>query len=273
MKRGNIKYDFDRSFFKHIDSPEKAYYLGFFMGRGSIKNSEEYISFNFKQDKKYLLENLLKIIGGSPEQIKYYNYEYNSSPVAYLCLASKEMIEDLKRHGVPVNNKSMQSKPVELNFELQPYFWRGLFDTKGHIAKRYRSIQISFYGNESITNGFKKFMGYNDFKIYKTEYGYLFQKLIGPAEEMKRFYYLLYSGGDLPLSHNGLILKESINDREAYEKVKFAEDPEELMYKKYIEKTDSELKEDEDEEIDKSKLFNYMISKKYRKNRKKELKD
>ena len=141
----NSQYD---NFFSVIDSPEKAYFLGFWFADGSVvKHKSSYIvSMTITHTDKYLLEKFLKISNIiSPI---YTIHKEDKNPRCQLNINSKQMYEDLIKLGC-VPNKSHQEhlQIPTLDDHLKSHFMRGFFDGDG-IG--YSDGRIGFCGHYDI---------------------------------------------------------------------------------------------------------------------------
>lgn len=155
---------FNKRYFKEIDDPEKAYWLGFLYADGyvikNIKNRNYEVSMQLNIKDRYILEKLNNIIGGC-HKIKdtvcdereicgrtSYNIEES-----ILRIYSKDMVLDLEKHGV------VQNKTNSIIFpRVENYFWdflRGFLDGDGciYVSKKNKCV-ISF------TNSNHKFLEY-----------------------------------------------------------------------------------------------------------------
>lgn len=127
------KYFFNENFFKEIDSEDKAYWLGFIMADGCIKDNNEF-SFCLKYSDKYILEKFNIALNSNYKIIK----ELNSSPFgiyesATLTIHSKKFCETLKEYGIiqrKTNCAIFNYNNKIPNKYLNAYI-RGLFDGDG----------------------------------------------------------------------------------------------------------------------------------------------
>lgn len=157
LKKNNIKirkhrkYLINEDFFNNIDTPEKAYWLGFLMADGY--NSGKYIRIDI-QDKGHLekLRNLIFINNDMPIRTK--NNKTNNKIIYYLTFQSPILTKNLESFGI-VQRKSLVSKYPHINNNLDSHFIRGIFDGDGSISKskqskNYYKYQFSIVGNYEI---------------------------------------------------------------------------------------------------------------------------
>lgn len=146
---------FDKSYFHTIDSPEKAYWLGFIYADGWVVYSEirrtYELGIQLKSTDWRHLEKFNQSLGGAHKIVfgsedKYIAGYNNMSHTEYALLRiySKQIVSDLINHGV------VQNKTKALDFpRVQDYFvdfLRGYFDGDGclYIAQRTSQSQVSF---------------------------------------------------------------------------------------------------------------------------------
>lgn len=123
----NIKYDYNRNFFKNIDTEEKAYILGFIASDGSITNNCIQIYINKKD--YYILEKIKNIICDKLE------IKYKKDDIIGIDICSKEIVNDVCEYlKIKAGKKSgIVGYPDFDNKELHIHFIRGLLDGDGYI--------------------------------------------------------------------------------------------------------------------------------------------
>lgn len=123
----NIRYDYDRTFFKNIDTEEKAYILGFIAADGSI--TDNCIQIYIDKKDYHILKSIKNIICDSLE------IKYKNDDIIGIDLCSKEMVNDVCRHlKIKSGKKSgIVGYPNFDNKELNVHFIRGLLDGDGYI--------------------------------------------------------------------------------------------------------------------------------------------
>jgi len=133
INNSNTKYLFDDCFFEHIDSPEKAYLLGWIASDGSIRYSGFIIKIH-KKDLK-ILEKLRDIICK-----KLPINEYRENMVEITIASQKIIAADLTKHlKLPFSKDSSYKKSNIVQFpdleteELKWHFLRGYVDGDGSI--------------------------------------------------------------------------------------------------------------------------------------------
>jgi len=139
------KYHYNRSFFKKIDTEEKAYWLGFMYADGCVRVVYE---------PTYSAEVCIRLYAGDAEHLRKFNKSLNGNiPVTftericsfnnkpqYSCSIrcySTEMAEDLISYGC-IPNKTFNIELPMLPDNLYRHFLRGYFDGDGCITLRSR---------------------------------------------------------------------------------------------------------------------------------------
>ena len=129
------KYDYDTTFFKNIDSEEKAYWLGFLLADGGISATKSQWRVRIQLarcDKGHLekfrlaLKTSVPIIDGKT-YLKVTDKWYDNSVIK---IYSKEIVQDLIELGV-LPNKSAKEIVPKFDMKYIKPFIRGLFDGDG----------------------------------------------------------------------------------------------------------------------------------------------
>jgi|SRR6478736_2333765 len=137
LKRNNIKiekwqYNVNHNFFQDINTPEKAYFLGWMISDGC--NKSKGIHINLQKKDEFILEIFKKII--EYEGPLYYQKGrcLNCDDLVSLVIYSTKLSEDLSKLGI-VPNKSHYTYFPDIPEELYPYFIRGVFEGDGTISQ------------------------------------------------------------------------------------------------------------------------------------------
>lgn len=137
---GSRKTDLDLTYFKNIDSNEKAYWLGFISADGSLSNNGYKLSFGVK-DPDILYKFKSAISSGSPvSNFDIYDKRTDKFYNRYsLQICSKEFCQYIRNHGVD-ENKSKMFKFPEISEKYYSHFIRGLYDGDGSICLKKSNI-------------------------------------------------------------------------------------------------------------------------------------
>lgn len=135
---------FDESYFKIIDRPDKAYFLGLLYADGNIYLKRRRMQICLQNQDAYILEKFASYL-------KYKGKLYSDRGLyTSLSLDSKVLISDLISLGCVPNKCSIMKFPP-LPVYLTHHFVRGFFDGDGYISKDGKSI--SFTSNEEFLKG------------------------------------------------------------------------------------------------------------------------
>ena len=141
----NLKEDY----FLSIDTPEKAYWIGWLITDGCMMDKDSSIQISLQSQDKYIL-NLLEKDLGVENKVKIFNKKYYR-----FYLSCKELYSQLNKYGL-VQNKTFTINIPEIREDLYPALLRGCFDGDGEFSIMYsrgrEEIEFSFTGNlECVT--------------------------------------------------------------------------------------------------------------------------
>lgn len=146
----------NENYFELIDTPDKAYWIGWLISDGCIFDNKIQITIS-KQDEDilHLLEKDLSV-----ENKIYLKNGYSS-----FTLGSKKMCEDLNKLSI-TPNKTFTVKIPKLSDNLYSHLLRGLFDGDGGISIYQRSngqtnYEINFTGNLQVIQEIKNILENN----------------------------------------------------------------------------------------------------------------
>lgn len=135
---GRRKYALNEQYFDVIDTPNKAYILGFLYADGYNCIEKETISMSLQEEDKDILEAIRKELGSEKplEYIDYSNkhdYGYNyKNQYRFICFSS-HMCNSLNNIGM-IQNKSLSLEFPEISPSLYSHFIRGYFDGDGSVS-------------------------------------------------------------------------------------------------------------------------------------------
>lgn len=136
--KGSTKYSLNRTFFRTIDTPEKAYILGFIATDGNIHPNGRSLSIALMESDADHLRIIRDALGGTSEiHVKTCSGGYQGGHrLAVLNLCGVELVRDLEVLGFTPNKTFNLCFPT-IPSHLEPHFVRGLYDGDGHIANRH----------------------------------------------------------------------------------------------------------------------------------------
>jgi len=162
----NVRYYMNENAFENIDTPEKAYWLGFIYAEGGIDLSKAYkLVINQHPSRKFRLEQFRDFLE-SNIPIKEYPHYKDKRVTIRVC--RKKIVQDLARHGVVPRKSAILVFP-DIHEKYYGDFIRGFFDGDGSLG-----IQKSKYYN--YRNGRRKRLTVNKqltFSLYSQALNFL----------------------------------------------------------------------------------------------------
>jgi hypothetical protein len=154
------KYNVNQFYFEEIDSPDKAYFLGWLASDGHINTKRNEISIALQEGDKEILEKLNKFIENEKPLTKIvYNKlgQENWKDQYKLIVNSKKMTKDLEKILV-CDNKSKKIVMPNIPDVFMNEFMKGVLEGDGNIyfsltKKGYLQTSLSFYSaSESFSD-------------------------------------------------------------------------------------------------------------------------
>lgn len=150
------QYKINENYFDNIDTPNKAYILGFLYADGCNNKSKGTISMSLEEGDKNILEQIRHEINSERplEFIDYsskHDFGYVYQNQYRLLMFSMYMCKTLENIGM-VPNKSLVVKFPTLQNELVRHFIRGLFDGDGSVYRRQYENRSSYQHTLTITS-------------------------------------------------------------------------------------------------------------------------
>lgn len=139
-------------YFQCIDTPEKAYWLGWLISDGCIVNNK--IQFNILQEDKYILHQLEKDLNVTNK------VKISSNGYARFSLGSIKMCQDLTNYNITPKKTFTVTIPENLDKTLYSHLIRGIFDGDGSISVYTRTngvvnYEFSITGNKQVIEKIK----------------------------------------------------------------------------------------------------------------------
>lgn len=131
------KYTLNKNYFAKIDTPNKAYILGFIAADGSVYGNILSIELKNGDSEHKLLEQISEELGSNKpiEDTFHYNKRYNlHTQGSRVTFYSDRLVTDLNSYGITPN----KTKTLHVNLTLIPNkylrdFWRGVMDGDGSL--------------------------------------------------------------------------------------------------------------------------------------------
>ena len=128
---GKNKRPRNSNYFENIDTPDKAYWLGFLYADGYNNEKDNLIRINLQKKDEQHLQKFLNAINGQNFEIKYQNKD-NKHDISYITICDKKLSEDLSKHGC-FQNKTNKITFPQIDEKLYFHFIRGYFDGDGSL--------------------------------------------------------------------------------------------------------------------------------------------
>jgi len=147
-------------YFDQIDTPEKAYWLGFISADGCIVTTAQHPEGSHlaiqlgARDKDHLVK--LKAALGATASVHDRTAETFGKPtrLASLSVGSRRLTKALLVLGV-TPRKSATMQPWDGPADLMPHYWRGMVDGDGSLARKTESVWTVFLcGSEACVRAF-----------------------------------------------------------------------------------------------------------------------
>ena len=225
-RESRIKYKRNENYFSQIDTPDKAYWLGFIYADGFItKKTTGNPVFGLTLGEKEPLEKLNQCLESNKPIGEYRKVSsYSENSIEYkLAFNSSRMVADLEKWGVVENKTFKLQFPTFLQENLIPHFIRGYFDGDGsvflHIQKannrEYVMLGVQLAGIEQFL---KELAGHIDAKtkIYRdnrkqTDCWKI--QLLSNIACLKLYHYMYQDANNLFLSRKKNKFDDFIKDR------------------------------------------------------------
>lgn len=205
--------DYNRNYFKEIDTEEKAYWLGYIMGDGHV--DERRVCFECNVKDLCILESLADCVE-FPKSSIYFRESRNS---CYMTFSCKKMAKDLERHGIPIGNKTETSRILRFNKDTyNRAFMCGLNDADGCFYEGKNRLEIYLTtGTKSLAEDFGQALGIGG-HVSKSRNVFAFRKTVSRYKDMMKVYNYFYKDATWPyLPRKNQKLFKTIWNRMLYE--------------------------------------------------------
>jgi len=158
---GYLRYSVNETYFKKIDTGEKAYWLGFILTDGCVmertKNQKEF-SINLQQND---FEHLVKFKNSIESNNKIdFRTDKRGSKSTRIRIFNKNFVDSLIEKGIEPR-KTGKTKPLScIPKKYNTDFWRGCVDGDGMLRVRKDGCYVcNLVGDYELVNGFKTYCG------------------------------------------------------------------------------------------------------------------
>jgi DNA invertase Pin-like site-specific DNA recombinase len=147
-------------YFDQIDTPDKAYWLGFLGADGCVtgftRGTKTYLRLQVKlarKDRDHLVTLHKALRARRP--IRDYDEESFGKmvPVSMLAVSSQQVADALMSHGI-VRKKTDVLEPWDGPADLMSHYWRGLIDGDGSITINERGVFVQLLGSELVAKAY-----------------------------------------------------------------------------------------------------------------------
>lgn len=171
-------YRVNEHYFDQIDTPEKAYWLGFLLADGAVSKGKSLRLMLKASDREHVEKFAIAIGTTTPIKTRLQN---GAHPVVYVDVHSKQLLDSLATYGV-VQNKSLTVGVPNISESLIVDFWRGVFDGDGCISKSQRKNRkdykwtVHLVGSQIMVSAFVEFVcGFSDSEAKLSKTGNAYQ--------------------------------------------------------------------------------------------------
>lgn len=121
------KYTYNMSIFDNIDNEQKAYWLGFIFGDGSVNSSSLSIELS-NRDKEHLYK-FISFINGSQKVVS------TKKDCCKVNINSKDFVQKLSKFGIIPNKTYSDLRTPNIDSSYINAFYRGILDSDGWITE------------------------------------------------------------------------------------------------------------------------------------------
>lgn len=155
----------DQYYFYDIDTPEKAYWLGFITADGGISKKYDDLTIRLNARDDQHLKKFLKCLNAKNHEVKYYNHIITGYPQCEVSICGKTFINGLVQHYI--HNGKSGKEVFDLPYD-HPYirdYIRGIWDGDGWISKQHSGCCGSYNILKSIQEVFELYTNRKPTKI------------------------------------------------------------------------------------------------------------
>ncbi len=147
MTFGRRTWQTDLNFFSQIDTPEKAYVLGFLIADGHINKTGARVELGAKEADAQIIRDIADAIGCDAPLRTMINH-YDKSHFMRISLCGRPLVEDLAKLGL-YHDKSTTATYPSIPEDLEGDLVRGIWDGDGYIGK----YQFELIGTSMLLDG------------------------------------------------------------------------------------------------------------------------
>lgn len=133
--------EYNRHAFDIVDTPEKAYWLGFIVADGYLNDNKHMLRIKLGDKDRVHLKKFIKFLNGEKEMLKSEIHNITGNTQWYVSTYSKEIWQALKNLSVEQGKSGHERIPI-LPEKLYRDFIRGLWDGDGFIRENLTGIGL-----------------------------------------------------------------------------------------------------------------------------------
>lgn len=199
-----LKYYLNQNYFDEIDTPNKAYILGFWYSDGCNCKKYNYLKLELKKTDQEILEKIRKEMNLGKPVYKSKKPNASGNYTASIRIYSTHMCEMMEKWGCGERKTFSLKFPKWMQKELVPHFLRGCFDGDGFVSDYsiHKGARCSLTGFEDFILGVVTFLSERfklNYKIYDTDSEKIKDFVLCNKADVKIFLDYIYKDADLYL--------------------------------------------------------------------------
>lgn len=198
--------------FKVIDTPEKAYWLGFLYADGYVSESNSVLELTLKESDKEHVETFRDFMMSDAKVYERKSKIKGEIFTSYrVSICSQQVVSDLVQQGCYQNKSLTLEPPTNVPSELIRHFIRGYFDGDGCVYKIHNGNAINFVGTQPMLEWIQKEIGVYPKKLAPCGNAYQFS--FKAKNSVTYFYNYIYDQATvfLPRKKNKFVLPSMKN--------------------------------------------------------------
>ena len=205
-----VKVKWSRDIFKNIDTPEKAYWLGFIVADGCMHEANYCLSIDIGGRDERHLEKFVDFINGNMNMIQTTIHHTTGNELKHIQITSKEAYNDLLNLGVKPRKSG---KEVYISTPFDRDFIRGVIDGDGYIRKDLTEIGLvgSYEMLKKVQDIFQKEVNVEPNKI--CEHGVIYKISYRSKEAINKIANYLYKDCCCSLDRKQELINQIINKK------------------------------------------------------------
>ncbi len=152
--RGNRKHFYNETIFEVIDSPEKAYWLGFILADGYVNEDRCFMNLKLSDKDEGHLIKFINFIDGDMGMLHEEYHNLTGNRMVYVNASGKTFTKTLISHNIRQRKSGVEQWSDKVPEEYIRDYIRGIIDADGCIRKK----NISIYGSKEVLGNIQDFL-------------------------------------------------------------------------------------------------------------------